>query len=215
MAIWEGLRTPPKCRFLKYPALKGRVSAGGRMTALYTEKELLRALLKKKRGALSAERRKKAYADLNRTLLPLLKPYKAILSFHSLPEEIDLTFINQMLAVEGKLHLPKVGSPLQIFHIKNPSQELFPSKWGLFEPDSSQSLLVDIKKIDCILVPGLGFDKDHYRIGYGKGHYDALLALCVQQSHHPATVGVGFTEQYYNELPRESHDMPLDELKLF
>ncbi len=31
MAIWEGVRTPPKCRFLKYPALKGRVSAGGRM----------------------------------------------------------------------------------------------------------------------------------------------------------------------------------------
>ncbi len=31
MAIWEGLRTPPKCRFLKYPALKGRVSAGGRI----------------------------------------------------------------------------------------------------------------------------------------------------------------------------------------
>ncbi len=31
MAIWEGFRTPPKCRFLKYPALKGRVSAGGRM----------------------------------------------------------------------------------------------------------------------------------------------------------------------------------------
>ncbi len=31
MAIWEGLRTPPKCQFLKYPALKGRVSAGGRI----------------------------------------------------------------------------------------------------------------------------------------------------------------------------------------
>ncbi len=34
MAIWEGLRTPPKCRFLKYPALKGRVSAGGRMNRI-------------------------------------------------------------------------------------------------------------------------------------------------------------------------------------
>ncbi len=38
MAIWEELRTPPKCQFLKYPALKGRVSAGGRMKLKFFRK---------------------------------------------------------------------------------------------------------------------------------------------------------------------------------
>ncbi len=37
MAIWEGFRTPPKCQFLKYPALKGRVSAGGRIKKIWSE----------------------------------------------------------------------------------------------------------------------------------------------------------------------------------
>ncbi len=37
MAIWEGLRTPPKCQFLKYPALKGRVSAEGRMKYVFSD----------------------------------------------------------------------------------------------------------------------------------------------------------------------------------
>ncbi len=41
MAIWERFRTPPKCRFLKYPALKGRVSAGGRMKPIPLKKFLI------------------------------------------------------------------------------------------------------------------------------------------------------------------------------
>ncbi len=182
------------------------------------EKELARSILKKRRSNLSLERRKKAYVDLNLNLLPLLKRYKAVLSFHSLAEEIDMAWLNHILAEEGKLHLPKVqqGTFLQIYQVNNPSSELMRSQWGLFEPDPFQCILTDLKNIDCILVPGLGFDKDHYRIGYGKGHYDQLLAQFMKHSFFPTTVGIGFKEQFCEcGLPHEPHDIPLDHLKLF
>jgi len=181
-------------------------------------KELIRSILKKKRNSLSLERRREAYAELNLTLLPILKSYRTVLSFHSLPEELDMTWINQILAQEGKLHLPKVQdcNLMQIYQVKNLSSELLRSKWGLFEPDPSKCLLTDIKNIDCILVPGLGFDKDHHRIGYGKGHYDQLLSHRMEYSSFPATIGIGFKEQFCTYgLPTEPHDISLDNLKLF
>lgn len=184
----------------------------------FIEKELARSILKKKRSDLSSERRKKARADLNFNLLPLLKTYKAVLSFHSVAEEIDTTWLNQILAEEGKLYLPKVqpGALLQIHLIKNPSSDLIRSPWGLFEPDLSRCALTDIQIIDCILVPGLGFDKDHHRIGYGKGHYDQLLAHFKKHSLFPKTIGIGFKEQFCRSgLPLGPHDIPLDDLKLF
>jgi 5-formyltetrahydrofolate cyclo-ligase len=239
------------------------------------EKGLARSIFKKKRSALSSERRKEACADLNLHLLPLLKTYQAVLSFQSLAEEIDTTGINHLLAEEGKLHLPKVeqstfltrvldnrpmkideisdgfctkireagvedaaseriliqntpkdidchrvliqnSSFLQIYQVNNPSSELLRSHWGLFEPDPFRCPLTDLKNIDCILIPGLGFDRDRHRIGYGKGHYDQLLAQFMKHSFFPMTIGIGFKEQFCQcGLPHETHDVQLDELKLF
>lgn len=55
------------------------------------------------------------------------------------------------------------------------------------------------------VVPLLGFDRVGYRLGYGKGHYDKLLALLSCPS-----VGVAFADLEVPDLPREPHDIPLD-----
>jgi len=55
------------------------------------------------------------------------------------------------------------------------------------------------------VVPLLGFDRAGYRLGYGKGHYDALLAGIAA-----LRVGVAFADQELPALPREPHDIPLD-----
>jgi 5-formyltetrahydrofolate cyclo-ligase len=58
---------------------------------------------------------------------------------------------------------------------------------------------------DLTIVPMLGFDRAGYRIGYGMGYYDRLLAAA------PATaLGVAFSAQEVAALPREPHDMRLD-----
>lgn len=60
---------------------------------------------------------------------------------------------------------------------------------------------------DCglIVVPLLGFDRRGYRLGYGKGYYDKLLAAV------PAlpAVGVAFAAQELPHIPDEPHDVPL------
>lgn len=58
---------------------------------------------------------------------------------------------------------------------------------------------------DLTIVPLLAFDRAGYRLGYGKGHYDGLLAQGVGLA-----VGVAFACQEEAELPREPHDRRLD-----
>jgi 5-formyltetrahydrofolate cyclo-ligase len=66
--------------------------------------------------------------------------------------------------------------------------------------------------VDLILVPGLAFDSEYYRLGYGKGYYDRLLA---ETPHIPAW-GVGFHEQMSPEpLPRDTWDLPVQKVLLF
>jgi 5-formyltetrahydrofolate cyclo-ligase len=55
------------------------------------------------------------------------------------------------------------------------------------------------------IVPLLAFDRAGFRLGYGKGHYDGLLAQGAGLA-----VGVAFACQEFPILPREPHDIPLD-----
>lgn len=52
--------------------------------------------------------------------------------------------------------------------------ELQLNSWGIHEP--AHDRIVETEKIDLFLVPLLCFDERGYRVGYGKGFYDRLLA---------------------------------------
>ncbi len=53
---------------------------------------------------------------------------------------------------------------------------LIKNKWEILEPRNAE--IVDIKKIDVVLVPLLAFDQRGFRVGYGKGFYDRFLSDC-------------------------------------
>jgi 5-formyltetrahydrofolate cyclo-ligase len=78
--------------------------------------------------------------------------------------------------------------------------------WGLQEPILAQHFLPPAQ---LLLVPGLAFDDDGYRIGYGRGFYDALLAKLPEDV---LTVGVGFEAQMHLPVPVDPHDWPVDGL---
>lgn len=67
--------------------------------------------------------------------------------------------------------------------------------------------IADAADIDLMLVPGLAFDADGYRMGYGGGYYDTYLT---RPDFNGAPVGTFFAEQrFYGGLPHEEHDIPM------
>ena len=61
-----------------------------------------------------------------------------------------------------------------------------------------------------MLVPILAFDKNKYRLGYGKGFYDHYLNKFLKKFKNILTVGVAFSFQKYHKLPRNKNDVKLD-----
>jgi 5-formyltetrahydrofolate cyclo-ligase len=51
--------------------------------------------------------------------------------------------------------------------------QLVRNAWSIDEPSHSE--LVADEEIDMVLVPGLCFDRNGHRVGYGKGYYDRFL----------------------------------------
>ena len=78
---------------------------------------------------------------------------------------------------------------------------------GVREPLDGKPIPVDF--IDMVIVPGLGFTPQGYRIGRGMGFYDRFLA---QSEFVGVSCGFGFEDQIVEQLPVLDHDMPLSML---
>ena len=84
------------------------------------------------------------------------------------------------------------------------ADELVPGKFGVLEPPP-KALHIPPEEVDLVLVPGMAFDEECYRLGRGRGFYDRwLLAL------PGLKLGLGFDHQLVTRVPRETHDVQLD-----
>ena len=96
--------------------------------------------------------------------------------------------------------LPKVEGSEMEFYLVESRQELEPGAYGIFEPAGEQK--ADGKE-GLMIMPGVAFDKDGHRIGYGGGFYDKYL------EKHPElyAIAVAFELQMYPEIPWEEYDI--------
>jgi 5-formyltetrahydrofolate cyclo-ligase len=60
---------------------------------------------------------------------------------------------------------------------------------------------------DTLLIALVGFDGQGYRLGYGGGYYDRMLAALPTK---PETIGVGFDLGRLASIHPQPHDIPLD-----
>ena len=80
------------------------------------------------------------------------------------------------------------------------------NEFGMLEPIESKTKIPDV-----IIVPMLAFDEDKFRLGYGKGYYDRYLNKYIKQyKKDTMTVGVAFSFQKHNKLPKNKNDVKLD-----
>jgi 5-formyltetrahydrofolate cyclo-ligase len=78
---------------------------------------------------------------------------------------------------------------------------------GAGEPPAG-SIEVAGEDIGCVVLPGVGFSEDGFRLGRGGGYYDATL----KRMPGAARVAVAYDLQVLPKLPREPHDAALDVL---
>ena len=85
------------------------------------------------------------------------------------------------------------------------NEVLYVGKFGILEPIKSKPKIPDL-----ILVPILAFDKNKYRLGYGKGFYDRYLNKYLKKFKNIFTVGIAFSFQRHDNLPVSQKDVKLD-----
>lgn len=169
-----------------------------------SEKKELRIRMKRVRASIpEATRKEKAVAAMKHLLsTDFLCDAKTIALFASIGSEIDTAPVHRALYEEGKLLVyPRVHGREMVFAPGMKESDFAIGTMGIREPVTEPT-----DEIDCIIIPGLAFSKDGYRLGYGGGYYDRYLTA------HPDAlrIGYGFSEQWNIDVPVSEWDVPLD-----
>lgn len=87
----------------------------------------------------------------------------------------------------------------------NSADDLVKGMYGILEPKN----LIPFPKeeIDFVIVPGVAFSKEGYRLGYGKGYYDRFLSDIT-----PYKLGVCKKELFLEKLPHSEYDIKMDDV---
>jgi 5,10-methenyltetrahydrofolate synthetase len=146
------------------------------------------------------------------TALSAYRRARAVLAYASFGSELDTRpFLRDVLASGRLLALPRVDRAarrLALHQVRDPDAELQPGTWGIPEPDSARCRNVAPGEIDFILVPGLVFDREGGRIGYGAGYYDRLLTAW--PAPVPPLVAAAFEVQLVPAAPMLAGDRRVD-----
>ena len=85
--------------------------------------------------------------------------------------------------------------------------------WGIREPIAKAQQLFDIRQVDVALVPGLAFDANMGRLGYGGGFYDRFMQQYVRTGlPKPYILAAAYEEQLIPEVPMGLFDFRINEL---
>lgn len=189
-----------------YAALLPTVLAALRRAGAPSRKAEQRKRAAAARRALTEEQRKEASAAICGKLLELhrLQNAKTVLSYRALPEEVDLTALHETLRQRGvRLCFPVslAGGVMEAWEPVSWKQ----GRYGIWEPDRTDSRKLDPGEIDLVLAPCVGFDAKRDRLGHGAGYYDRFLPAC-----HGAAVAVAFEVQKLPRVAADLHDRTMD-----
>ncbi len=92
----------------------------------------------------------------------------------------------------------------EVCRVEDPDREVKAGYFGIREPDQTCRIIA-WNSLDFVLVPGVGFSVNGYRLGRGKGYYDRMLARA-----SGVKCGVAFDWQITRDIPVEPHDIRLD-----
>jgi 5-formyltetrahydrofolate cyclo-ligase len=157
-----------------------------------------------KRNALAAAEIAKRSNKIQEFLLGSkeFKSAKVVGAYHAFGSEVRTDMIIERARSLGKkVALPSVEGDSLAFYELSSGKYLVKGRFGIMEPLPYGP----VDSIDLLVVPGIAFDRQGYRLGYGKGYYDKFLA-----KERTTTIGLGYSFQLLDSLPKGRHDMKLD-----
>ncbi len=125
------------------------------------------------------------------------------------PEVETRGLIEKLWEMGKKIAIPKCHPQtraMQFYEITSFSQ-LETVYLHIEEPVPALCEEVGKEDIDTIIVPGVVFNKEGYRIGFGGGYYDRYLP-----GLKAAKLALAFDEQIVEYVPVDLHDIPVDVL---
>lgn len=88
--------------------------------------------------------------------------------------------------------------------INNLTSDLVKHKLGMLEPNENCPFF-PVTQLSHIIVPGIAFDLNGYRLGYGNGFYDKFLPSCTNAE----TIGLAFHTQLVENTYPQHWDIPV------
>lgn len=129
-----------------------------------------------------------------------------ILVYASKEDEVDtIRLINYSLKNNKKVALPKCNENHMDFYYIDSINELKKGSFNILEP-ITKNMVDDFNNSICV-VPGVVFDKNKNRIGYGKGYYDRFL-----YKYKGMKIGLCYKSCICNNIQTSIYDIKMDKV---
>ncbi len=86
-------------------------------------------------------------------------------------------------------------------------KELAPGSFSVQEPKPEYLRPQSLDTVDVLFVPGIAWDKEGYRLGWGRGYFDRVLKVLPE---HVRSTGLSFNLQLVSRVPRDQFDIPVN-----
>ena len=173
------------------------------------DKKALRAEIREKKRAMTEQQIAATSEALAQQLYahPAYQNAKSIFGYLSYNQEVRTMPMLEQAQKQGKrVAVPKVIDDKMIFIWMDDLSQVAPGYANIPEPIADEPIADD--EAALVLMPGLAFDPQGHRIGYGGGFYDRFLA---DEPDHP-TLALCYGFQMVEHLETEEFDIPVDQV---
>ena len=138
-------------------------------------------------------------------------PLNAAMVYLNMKSEVETNELIEFLFTQRKqIIVPEVDMKSRMLiprRIQNLDTDLEEHQYGMQQPKADCPLFPS-DQIGIIFVPGIAFDLNGYRLGYGKGYYDRFLPTCL----NAITIGIAFQAQIVEDTFPQTWDIPVQHI---
>lgn len=168
------------------------------------EKEILREKMRAKRRMLSKEEILEKSLAITNKVMDVIGDAKNICVYKSAFREVNTDLLIELLKKEGKnIIFPVSNQETKTITLCENTNDFVVGAYGILEPSIKKTVLP--QSVDTFIVPGIAFDREKNRLGFGAGYYDRLLFGLLAQK-----IGICYDFQIAERIDATPYDIKMD-----